>query len=43
MNFGRTRADHLFELKVGESADDALSEVSRTFRRERRDAERAAS
>ncbi len=35
VNLGRTRADHLFTLKVGAPCDTVLSEVSSTFLRDR--------
>ena len=33
VNLGRTRADHLFALKVGAPSDEVLSEVSAAFQR----------
>jgi len=35
VNIGRTRADHLFALKVSAPVDETLSQVSQTFQRER--------
>jgi NAD-dependent SIR2 family protein deacetylase len=35
VNLGRTRADHLIALKVGAKAEEALSEVTLAFQRER--------
>jgi len=43
VNLGRTRADHLFALKVGAQADEVLSELSSAFQPERRCDERATS
>jgi len=43
VNLGRTRADHLFALKVAAPTDEVLSEVSQAFQRERPPRERAAS
>jgi NAD-dependent SIR2 family protein deacetylase len=35
VNLGRTRADHLFALKIGAPSDTVLSAVSSAFQRER--------
>ena len=35
VNLGRTRADHLFTLKIGAPSDRVLSDVSSAFQRER--------
>jgi len=43
VNLGRTRADHLFALKVAAPTEEVLSEVSQAFQRERQPRERAAS
>jgi NAD-dependent SIR2 family protein deacetylase len=39
VNLGRTRADHLFALKIGAPSERALGEVSMVFRRERRESQ----
>jgi NAD-dependent SIR2 family protein deacetylase len=37
VNLGRTRADHLFALKLGASSDEVLGEVSSALQRQRLD------
>lgn len=43
VNLGRTRADHLFALKIGAPSDTVLSDVSAEFQRERQPQDESAA